>query len=94
VVAVLLARFGSGVVAPTVAVLLTVPAWGGAVATIVIAPAAPIARLTCVQVTIWPAAEQVQPVPLALANSSDGSSVSVIVIVLAVLGPPFATSTV
>jgi hypothetical protein len=92
--AMLLARFGSAVVAPTVAVLPTIPAWAGAVTAIVIGAAAPSARLAIVQVTTWPAFEQAQPVPLALTNTTVGSSESVMVIVLAVLGPPFVTSTV
>jgi len=66
----------------------------GAVTVIVIDGPAPTTSDARVQVTICPATEHAQPIPVALTNVVPAGSVSVIVTVVALLGPAFATLTV
>src|SRR5262245_5911821 len=75
VVAVLLPTTGSRVVVAIVAESVIVPAVDGAVVVIVIAGAAPTASVGRVQVTVWPAAAQIQPLPVALTNATPTASV-------------------
>jgi hypothetical protein len=92
-VAVLFAGFGSAVVDATLAVLLRLPAWFGAVTVIVITGAVtPVARAALVQVTeTLPVFEQAQPVPVALTKVTPAGSVSVTVRLAASDGPAFDT---
>jgi hypothetical protein len=91
-VAVLLALTGSGVVADTVAVLLTVPdPAGGVLATNDRVAVAPTASVPTGQVTVLPAA--VQPSAL-LANVSPAGSGSEMTTPVAVEGPRFVTDIV
>src|SRR5256885_8709972 len=78
----------------TLAVLLIVPPSLGAVTTIVIAGAAPTARLGRVQVTMPPPYLQVHPVPLALTKVTASGSVSLTLTEVAVLGPALLTLSV
>ena len=92
-VAVLFAALGSAVVAATLAVLLRLEAWFGAVTVTVISGAeAPVASAGRVQVTdTLPVFEQAQPVPAALTKVTPAGSVSVTVRPAASDGPLFVT---
>jgi hypothetical protein len=92
-VAVLFAALGSAVVAATLAVLLKLPAWFGAVTVTVITGAdAPVARAARVQVTdTLPVFEHAQPVPDADTNVTPAGKVSVTVRFAASDGPVFDT---
>ena len=93
-VAVLLPVFASLVEELTVAVLVIVPPSLGAVTTMVMAVAAPGAKLARVQVTTPPAWLQVQPLPEALTNVTPAGSVSLTLTEVAVLGPALFTLSV
>src|SRR5438128_1588321 len=90
--AVSFALFGSLVGEPTVAVLVIVPPWAGAVTTMVIAGADPGDRESVVQGTTVPLMAQGQPVPAALTKVTVAGRGSVTVIgAAAVEGPPLLT---
>src|SRR5438128_2459428 len=93
-VAVLLPWLLSAVEELTVAVLVIVPPSDGAVTTMVMAGAAPGAKLARVQVTTPPAWLQVQPLPDALTKVTPAGSVSLTLTEVAVLGPPLFTLSV
>jgi hypothetical protein len=92
-VAVLFAGFGSAVVEATLAVLLKLPAWFGALTVTVITGAvAPAASAARVHVTdTLPVFEHDQPVPVADTNVTPAGSVSVTVRFAASDGPAFDT---
>jgi hypothetical protein len=91
----LLAELGSGVLAATVAVFVTLAAWFGAVTTTVIAGAvAPVASAGRVQVTTPATLPQLQPVPPADTKVVPEGTGSVTVRVAASLGPALATVSV
>src|SRR5882672_5170401 len=92
-VAVLLAWLLSLVAELTVAVFVMVPA-SDAVTVMVMAGAAPGARLARVQVTTPPAWLQVQPLPVALTKVTPAGSVSLTLTEVAVLGPALLTLSV
>lgn len=79
-------------VAETEAVLLMVPPAPGAVTVIVIAGAAPTARLARVHVTVPVSSPQAQPEPVADTCVIPAGRVSVTVSDWAVLGPAFDTA--
>ena len=89
---VLFAGFGSAVVEDTDAVLLSVPAWAGAVTTTVMVGAvAPVASAGRVHVTeTFPVLAHVQPVPTADPNVTPAGSVSVTDTFAASDGPALA----
>ena len=90
-VSVLLAGFGSETGELTLAVSIIVPLVVGAVTVMVIAGAAPKAKLARVQVTTPAAWLQLQPEPEALMNVTPAGKVSVTVTEVAVLGPALLT---
>src|ERR1700704_2390633 len=92
--AVLLAVLGSGSFAPTVAVLVMVPAVAGAVALIVIVALAPDASEPTVQTTGLPVTVQVPWVEVAVAEVTPAGRVSVTVAPVAGLGPLLVAFTV
>ena len=90
----LLAAFGSAVVAATDATFDSTAPWAGAVTVTVIAGAdVPVASAGLVQLTdTFPVLVQVQPVPVAETNVTPAGSVSVTVREAASDGPAFATA--
>ncbi len=82
---------GSVSFALTVTVLVTVPALAGAVTLIVIAGAAPTARLARVQVTTPPDSLHDQPLPEALTKTTPAGRVSLTLTDVAAEGPALLT---
>ena len=73
------------------AVLVIVPPSLGAVTTMLMAGAAPGAKLARVQLTTPPASLQLQPLPVALTKVTPAGSVSLTLTEVAVLGPALLT---
>ena len=92
--ALLLAEFGSVVVELTETLFVIVLTVAGAVTVMVMAGAAPTAKLARVHVTTPPTWPHVQPVPLALTKVTPAGSVSATLSEVAVLGPALLTFTV